>query len=88
MDIDQFTERAAIMEYCGGMDRFRAETLAAKEQGKSRSEFLNAIRMGHPAGRRDNRETLVGQQRADHLPKLQPDAQEKDRPVPVGHEKA
>lgn len=32
-DIDAFEERAAIMEYDGGLSRFRAEDRAAQAQG-------------------------------------------------------
>jgi hypothetical protein len=32
-DIDAFEERAALMEYEGGVDRSRAEDLAAQAQG-------------------------------------------------------
>lgn len=42
-DLDQFEERAAIMEFDGGMTRFRAETLAAQAQGKQRREVLDEI---------------------------------------------
>lgn len=40
MDIDAFEERAAIMEFCGGLSRFRAETLAAQVQGYQRKDML------------------------------------------------
>jgi len=40
IDVDQFEERAAILEYCDGMSRFEAETEAAKRQGVKRWEAL------------------------------------------------
>ena len=43
MDLDQWEERAAIMEFDGGMTRFQAETLAAQSQGRQRWEFKNEI---------------------------------------------
>ena len=43
MDLDQWEERAAIMEFGGGMTRFQAETLAAQLQGRQRWEFKNEI---------------------------------------------
>lgn len=48
IDVDAFIERAAIMEYDGGLSRFRAETLAAQAQGAQRREVLDEI------GRRDS----------------------------------
>lgn len=39
-DTDWFEERAAISEYDGGLSRFEAETLAAKEQGFQRWEAM------------------------------------------------
>jgi hypothetical protein len=84
IDIDQFQERAAIIEYCGGLSRFRAETLAAQEQGAQRWEALNALGMGHSQGSRDHR-PQDQRQPANGLPRVQRASQEKDRPVPVGH---
>jgi hypothetical protein len=45
-DREAFEERAAIMEFDGGMTRFQAETMAAKAQGVSRWEAI-----GNVAGR-------------------------------------
>lgn len=42
-DKGAFEERAAIMEYDGGLSRFRAETEAAKIQGVGRWEAINEI---------------------------------------------
>lgn len=43
-DIDAFEERAAIIEFDGGLSRFEAETLAAQAQGVSRWQALEIIR--------------------------------------------
>jgi hypothetical protein len=43
MDLDRFEERAAIMEFDGGLSRFQAETLAAQAQGFERWEVKNEI---------------------------------------------
>ncbi len=43
-DVDAFEERAAIVEYDGGLSRFRAETAAAAAQGVSRHEAIEASR--------------------------------------------
>jgi hypothetical protein len=88
IDIDQFEERAAIIECSGEVSRFHAETLAAREQGKTRAEVLNEIRMGHPAGRGDRREAVAREQRQGTMPLVQSRPEEKDRSVPVGHAEA
>jgi len=50
IDLDAFEERAAIMEFDGGMTRFQAETEAAKLQGVTRWEALqHAKRIGYSA---------------------------------------
>lgn len=82
LDRGAFEERAAIAEYCGGLTRFHAETLAAKEQGMSRHEALNAIRMGHPAGAQHQR-SAGNWNAAGHLSAVQSGEKEQDRPMPV-----
>lgn len=37
----EFVERAAWLEFCNGLDRFSAETVAAREMGKKRWEFTD-----------------------------------------------
>jgi hypothetical protein len=81
MDVDQFEERAAIMEFDGGLDRFRAETLAAQAQGKTRWEVLNEIRNRHSAGRGDSRQT-VARDTTDTLPTVQRNAAQQERHMP------
>ena len=44
MDIDEWEERAAILEYDGVMSRFEAETLAARQMGYERWEVLDEKR--------------------------------------------
>ena len=43
LDTDAFEERAAIMEYDGGLSRFQAETLAAQAQGLTRWQALQEV---------------------------------------------
>lgn len=43
-DIDSFEERAAIMEFDGGLSRFEAETQAAKAQGVARWQALQFVK--------------------------------------------
>ena len=71
MDIDAFLERAAIIEFDGGMSRFRAETLAAQAQGRQRREFLDEISRRNSSGQRHQREALQ-RDGSDNLPGVQP----------------
>lgn len=76
LDWDAFEERSAIIEYDGGLSRFRAETLAAEAQGFTRwqaiEEIRNAIRERNskrggdkgPAASRNTANNLSGVQRA------------------------
>ena len=86
---DQFTERAAIREYEGGMTRFAAETAAAQEQGVPRWQALQTVKEASDANGRGpagadghHADALGGKRDAGDLPRVQPDAQEEARPVP------
>ena len=47
-DIDEFEERAAIMEYDGGLSRSMAEDRAAQEQGfRDAAQFREALSYLH-----------------------------------------
>jgi len=81
MDVDTFIERAAIMEFDGGLSRFDAETAAARAQGVERWEAMNAVRGIGEA--RDNRASNE-RDAADDMPAMQPASEEAERPVPVG----
>lgn len=87
-DLDAFEERAAIMEFEGGMTRFAAETAAAQMIGRKRHEVMNEIRERDLARRGDQRPAVARQQRADDLPGVQPDPQEENRSVSQRHEEA
>lgn len=94
-DLDQFTERAAIREYDGGMTRFDAETGAAQEQGVARWEALQIVKEHEdangrgPAGAaRHHADALGGQRDADPLPRVQRQSQEEARSLPVGQPEA
>jgi hypothetical protein len=88
IDLDAWEERAAIMEFCGGLPRFKAETYAAHAQGLRRDEVLNAIRQRDLARARDRGAQVGGQSRPDGLPSVQPHAEEEARPVPERHSNA
>lgn len=93
---DHFQERAAILEYCGGMNRFSAETAAAREQGLERwqalhfamEELKRAAKGGEDANGRGlagafghQAHALDGQRDADDLSRVQRGSQEKARPM-------
>lgn len=80
-DRDQFEERAAIHEFDGGLSRFEAETLAAKSQGFTRWEAMNAIGGGNPSAARDQRSPGV-RDAANNLPGMQRGAETQDGPMP------
>lgn len=90
-DRDAFEERAAIMEFEGGLSRFDAETAAAAAQGMSRWQAMEAIRNGNSMGDRpaprDHREAddRNGQ---GAVPGMQLAAAEQDRPMPQRHVQA
>jgi hypothetical protein len=79
-DREAFEERAAIMEFDGGMTRFQAETKAARAQGVSRWEAIGNVagRLVEGAG---HQRSVAGQPRQDHVPGMQPHAAEEVRPV-------
>ena len=88
-DLDAFKERAAIAEFCGGMSRFEAETLAAKQQGMARwqalqlaKEVVNANRGGNTGGSSDQADAMGGQRNEDRLSAVQRQPEEENRPMP------
>lgn len=84
-DRDAWEERAAIMEFDGGLSRFEAETLAAKAQGLTRWQAIegarNEDRKRNPAIGGDRGEAHVGN-RSDDMPRVQRQPQEQGGPVP------
>lgn len=79
-DREAFEERAAIMEFDGGMSRFQAETKAARAQGVTRWEAIEDV-AGRLVERAGHSRPLAGQSRQDHVPELQPHAAKEVRPV-------
>ena len=79
-DLDAWEERSAIMEYDGGLTRFRAETAAAQAQGVTRHE---AIRIRNSQQARDNGQE-TGRDATDAMPGVQPRKTKENRSVPVG----
>jgi len=81
IDVEAFEERAAIMEFDGGLSRFKAETLAAEAQGAKRHEVINEIRKRNSERQRNRNSTLDRKQRQDHVPGLQRDQAQEARSV-------
>ena len=90
-DLDRFLERAAIMEFEGGMTRFAAETKAAEAQGVQRWKAMeaakNADRMGNPQQGGNNGQAPA-RQCQDDMPRVQRHQEEQEGSVPVGHVQA
>ncbi|MCU9848941.1 hypothetical protein OEZ60_13095 [Defluviimonas sp. WL0024] len=84
MDLDEWEERAAIMEFEAGLTRFRAETEAARRQGYQRWEIIDALDKRNIGPARDHGEANERNQ-PDDLSGLQRGAEEEDRPMSVGH---
>ena len=86
LNVDQFTERAAICEFDGGLTRFAAETAAAREQGMERWQVMEEIRNangnGNPDIGADRPAALAGQRGAVSVPGMQPAPEEKNRSMP------
>jgi len=78
-DLDAFEERAAIMEFDGGLSRFRAETAAAQAQGVSRHE---AIRIRNSQQSRAQRQA-ASRNAAGDMPRVQREQAQENRSVPV-----
>ena len=81
LDLDEFEERAAIMEFDGGMSRFEAETQAAKAQGYSRHEVMHEIRKRDSEKARHIGSAGSGHS-ANNLPGVQPTPAQEARSMP------
>ena len=80
MDLEAFEERAAIMEFDGGLSRFEAETLAAQAQGYQRHEVMNEIRKRNSEQARHHGSS-AGRVAADAMPRVQPWQAQEGGPV-------
>ncbi len=74
-DVDAFEERAAIIQFDVGLSRFEAETLAAKAQGISRREAMNA--RGRIASQTRHNGEVARKSRQNNLPGMQSYSEEK-----------
>lgn len=84
IDLDAFEERAAIMEFDGGLTRYSAETKAARAQGVQRREVMDAIRERNSRQAQDRSQAHErdGQGR---MPAVQRGPQEQAGSVPERH---
>lgn len=81
MDLDQFEERAAILEYDEGLSRFEAETEAARRQGFKRHEVMNAIRKRDSEQGRDHGQAAA-RDATHNLSRVLGASSEENRPMP------
>lgn len=82
MDYDGFEERAAIMEFDGGMSRFEAETRAAREQGEPRWRAIGDVAKRFVEQARNQREAMAQRPGADNVPGVQRWAAKENRSMP------
>jgi len=85
LDRDTFEQRAAIMEFIGGMARFEAETAAAREQGATRWEAMRHENDARHFGPTQNHRSANNRRPADNLSEMQRGAKKETRPVLGGH---
>ena len=81
LDMDVWCERAAIMQFDGGLSRYEAEVRAAVRQGKKRWEFINENNKRNSPRGGHNCSQSVGDT-AHGLPGMQSHPQEKERQMP------
>lgn len=85
IDVGRFVERAAIMEFEGGLSRYQAETEAAKAQGVQRWQALKAVQDanigGNPRFGGDRSQAHVGHGQ-NNVSRVQPAKAEQGGPVP------
>lgn len=82
-DFPTVDERAAIMEFDGGMTRFDAETSAALEIGKKRWEVFGENHNRNPA-RGGDTGSQAQRHNANNLPSMQSHEAEQKGPLSVG----
>lgn len=90
-DVDEFEERAAIMEFDGGMTRFAAETQAARRQGVSRWQAMREVRDAKSLGNSDgewNSSAKGKRDVSDNVPGMQRGASKRKGPMPERHRQA
>lgn len=90
--LDLWQERAAIMEFQAGFNRFEAETRAAECYGTSRHQMMkeqqDADRRGFASGHGHQARSLGGQRNASAMPRVQPRSKEENGSLSVGKPEA
>jgi hypothetical protein len=87
IDVDTFLERAAIMEFDGGLSRYQAETEAARAQGVARWQALKAVNDANISGnsqRGGHYGSALERDGQGHMPDVQPAQEKQDGQVFVG----
>jgi len=82
-EFEAWNERAAIMEFDGGLTRFKAESQAAEAMGRKRWEFVNHANSRGHSGRGGDNGSTAGRDAENHLPGVLGQAEEEERPMPV-----
>jgi hypothetical protein len=82
LEIELWEERAAIMQYDGGLSRFEAETKAADGMGRKRWELVNAQRERNSASFGNRARAVEGQSRPNNVPGVQRGTAQENRFVP------
>lgn len=90
--LDIWQERAAIMEFDGGMNRFEAETRAAECYGVTRFAMIKELRdadgRGLAGGHGHQPQAVDRERNADHLPGVQRQQEEENGSVPERQQEA
>lgn len=83
IDVDQFENTAAWLQYCDGMSQFQAETEAARRQGALRKEALQHVENSKrdTKGQRHHNAPNARHDK-DNMPSVQSHATEQERPLP------
>lgn len=83
VNLGQFENTAAWLEYCDGMSRFEAETEAARRQGYKRHEVINANGIRNSEGGRNNGQAAT-RQSTDNVSAVQPAQAQEVRSMLIG----
>ncbi len=85
LDLCELEERAALMEFDGGLSRFDAETKSAEAQGYTRWQAMQEVRRENSRGdtqRAGHNGTTDERDSSHNVPGVQPTSTQQDRAVP------
>ena len=83
-DLELFEERAAIMEFDGGLSRYKAEAEAARLQDLERWQVIEYVKNGTLEQIRDHSASLAQRAGQDNLPTVQHVQAQENRPMLIG----